>query len=179
MLSICLLVRSDKIISSSHAAKSPNVKSLYSMSFPSQPPQKFLLQCGVRVKLFVYNDLRTFVLNPRVFIFKRVLSVFAVLTPAIPACQGELSLQFRIRRLTEYPLHCVQSITLGPHEAGVWAKHPSLTIPAPSSGEPSRHLGSSYQRGVSILSPLIADLSGLWGSSMQVMHGRPQGLFSR
>ena len=70
-------------------------------------------------------------------------------------------------------------ITLGPHEAGVWAKHPSLTIPAPSSGKPSRHLGSSYQRGVSILSPLIADLSGLWGSSMQVMHGRPQGLFSR
>ena len=33
--------------------------------------------------------------------------------------------------------------------------------------------------GASILSPLIADLSGLWGSSMQVMHGRPQGLFSR
>ena len=33
----CLLVRSDKIISSSPATKSPNVKSLYSMSFPSQP----------------------------------------------------------------------------------------------------------------------------------------------
>ena len=70
-------------------------------------------------------------------------------------------------------------IMLGPHEAGVWAKHPSLTIPAPSRGEPSRHLGSSYQHGVSILSPFVADLSGLWGSSMQVMHGRPQGLFSR
>ena len=37
-------------------------------------------------------------------------------------------------------------IMLGPHEAGVWAKHPSLTIPAPSRGEPSRHLGSNYQR---------------------------------
>ena len=48
--------------------------------------------------------------------------------------------------------------------------------PAPGRGEPSRHLGSSYQRGVSILSPLIADLSGLWGSSMQVMHGRPPGI---
>ena len=72
-----------------------------------------------------------------------------------------------------------QHITRGPHEAGVWAKHPSLMIPAPSRGEPSRHLGSSYQRGMFILSPLIADLSGLWGSSMQVMHGRPQGLFSR
>ena len=24
------------------------------------------------------------------------------------------------------------SITLGPHEAGIWAKHPSLTLPAPS-----------------------------------------------
>ena len=71
------------------------------------------------------------------------------------------------------------SITLGPHEAGVGAKHPSLTLPCPSRGEPSRHLGSSYQQGVSLLSPLIADLSGLWGSSMQVMHGRPQGSFSR
>ena len=40
-----------------------------------------------------------------------------------------------------------QLITLGPHEAGIWAKHPSLTIPAPSRGEPSRHLGSRYQRG--------------------------------
>ena len=70
-------------------------------------------------------------------------------------------------------------ITLGPHEAGVWAKHPSLMLPAPSRGEPSRHLGSSYQQVVSILSPLIADLSGLWGSSMQVTHGRPEGLFSR
>ena len=66
---------------------------------------------------------------------------------------------------------------LGPREAGVWAKHPSLTLPAPSMGEPSRHIGSSYQQGVSILSPLIADLSGLWGSSMQVMHGRPRDYF--
>ena len=73
---------------------------------------------------------------------------------------------------------CV-SIMLGPHEAGVWAKHPSLKLSAPSREEPSRHLGSSYQQGVSILSPLIAYLSGLWGSSMQVMHGHPQGLFSR
>ena len=69
---------------------------------------------------------------------------------------------------------------LRPHEAGVWAKHPSLTLPAPSRVEPSRHLGSSYQQGVYILSPLIADsVSDLWGSSMQVMHGHPQGLFSR
>ena len=68
-------------------------------------------------------------------------------------------------------------ITLGPHEAGIWVKHPSLTLPAGT--ETSRHLGSSYQQGVPILSPLIADLSGLWGSSMQVMHGRPQGLFPR
>ena len=44
---------------------------------------------------------------------------------------------------------------------------------------PKFYLGSSYQRGVSILSPLIADLSGLWDSSMQVMHDRPQELFSR
>ena len=64
------------------------------------------------------------------------------------------------------PLTAPHIIMLGPHEAGVWAKHPSLTLPAPSRGEPSRHLGSSYQQGVSILSPLIADLSGLWGSSM-------------
>ena len=70
-------------------------------------------------------------------------------------------------------------ITLGPHEAGIWVKHPSLTFPAPSRGAPSRHLGSSYQQGVPILSPLIADLSGLLGASMQVMHGRPQGLFPR
>ena len=54
-------------------------------------------------------------------------------------------------------------IMLGPHEAGVWAKHPSLTT---SRGEPSRHLGPSYQRGESILSPLIADLSGLCRSCM-------------
>ena len=81
--------------------------------------------------------------------------------------------------LTHWPLGDFNFITLGPREACVWAKHPSLTIPVPSRGEPSRHLGSSYQQGVSILSPLIADFSGLWGSSMQVMHGRPQGLFSR
>ena len=68
-------------------------------------------------------------------------------------------------------------IMLGPHEAGVWAK--TAQFDAPSRGEPSRHLGSRYQQGVSILSPLIADLGGLWGSSMQVMHGHPQGLFSR
>ena len=29
------------------------------------------------------------------------------------------------------------NITLGPHEAGVWAKHPSLTIPAPSTLAPA------------------------------------------
>ena len=68
-------------------------------------------------------------------------------------------------------------ITLGPHDAGFWAKHPSLTLPAPSRGEPSRHLGSNYQQGVSILSPLIANLSGLWGTSMQVMHGCPRDHF--
>ena len=65
-----------------------------------------------------------------------------------------------------------------------WGRcHPSLRIPAPDRGEPSRHLVPAISGGggggVSILSPLMADLSGLWGSSMRVMHGRPQGLFSR
>ena len=58
---------------------------------------------------------------------------------------------------------------------GIWAKHPGLTLPAGT--ETSRHLGPSYQQGVPILSPLIADLSGLWGSPMQVMHGRPRDYF--
>ena len=61
------------------------------------------------------------------------------------------------------------SITLGPHEAGGGAKHPSLTLTGPSRGEPSRHLGSSYQQGVSILSPLIADLRCPWGSCRSCM----------
>ena len=47
----------------------------------------------------------------------------------------------------------------------------------PAGTETSRHLGSSYQQGAPILSPLIADLSGLWGSSMQVMHGHPRDYF--
>ena len=65
-----------------------------------------------------------------------------------------------------------------------WGPVSGLNIPVwrsqlPAGTETSRHLGSSYQQGVPILFPLIADLSGLWGSSMQVMHGRPQGLFPR
>ena len=48
-----------------------------------------------------------------------------------------------------------ECITLGSHEACVRAKHPSLTIPAPSRGEPNRHLGSSYQQGVSCLHCLL------------------------
>ena len=105
-------------------------------------------------------------------------TIAATLTAA--ACTATRAATYgEIVRLISSPAKAGVSITLGPHEAGVWVKHPSLTIPVPSSGEPSRHLGSSYQRGVSILSPLIADLSGLWGSSMQVMHGRLQGLFSR
>ena len=57
------------------------------------------------------------------------------------------------RKLLGKCVHCLVSlivclcITLGHHEAGVWAKPPSLKIPATSRGDPSRHLGSSYQRG--------------------------------
>ena len=95
------------------------------------------------------------------------------------ACNLLAKIEFRCGWLRWREWAGIVFITLGSHEAGIRAKHPSLTLPAPNRGEPSRHLGSSYQQGVPILSPLIADLSGLWGSSMQVMHGRPQGLSPR
>ena len=49
----------------------------------------------------------------------------------------------------------------------------------PAGERPADTLAPAFQQGVPILSPLIADLSGLLGASMQVLHGRPQGLFPR